>query len=94
MVRCRCQVSNTDEGAHRKKEFAHDLSAIVSEDLLQDAVNGEPMIKEDIFNVRCCCLGRLDSSSQFVVSVDSDKYVPTILCRFEKVIPQYQYDKE
>lgn len=52
MVRCCCQVFNTEEGACRSKELTDKLSTIFSENVRRDAVKDEPMSQNNICNVR------------------------------------------
>lgn len=64
IIRCCSQVFNTKEGAHRSTYFPDELSAIVSVDVRRDAERDELVIEGKNRNVRGCCQGRWDSSSQ------------------------------
>lgn len=84
VICCGFQLSNTKEGAHRGEEFAIRTSTMVNEDVRRKAARVEFMVKEGIFNVRCSCIGRWNSSSPLGLSVGVDKYVFITMCRFWK----------
>lgn len=75
MKHCCCDVFDTEEGAHPRKEFFKKLSIIVSVDVRWNPVVSEPIRKENIFDVSVCCLGHRNSFSQLGVSLGSDRYV-------------------
>lgn len=88
MIRSCFQVIKTESGLTSSKAFANKLSTNVSRDIRCGTVRNEPIIEEDICNVRDCCLGCWDSLSQFGILVGNGKYVLDIFCVlfWEKVL--------
>lgn len=52
IIRCWCQVFNTEESAHYSKEIGKELSTTINKGVRRDAEMDKPMIREDILIVR------------------------------------------
>lgn len=75
MIRCCCQAFNTEDGEHRRKEFADKLDTIAGEYLYRDAERRKSNIKEKNSVVRGCFHERRNASIRPRILGSDDEYV-------------------
>lgn len=65
MISCCLQMFNIEESVQCREICTDDFSTILGKCVRENAVMGQPTIKEDIRNMHGCCLGRCVVSMSF-----------------------------